>query len=161
MDLTHFDQKGNAHMVDVSEKMVTERYAAASGKIFLTKECFEAVFLGNVKKGDVLTVAQIGGIMGMKKTFELIPLCHPLNLTKCSVTFEVNREECSITAIASVKVDGKTGVEMEALTGVSMSLLTIYDMVKAIDKRMIISDIKLLEKTGGTSGSYQSNERSI
>lgn len=161
MGLTHFDGEGNAQMVDVSTKSITERRAVASGKIYLSKETFEQIFKGEIKKGDVLTVAQIGGIMGMKKTSEVIPLCHPLNLTTCNIYFEKNVEEYSITATSMVKVDGKTGVEMEALTGVSIALLTIYDMVKAIDKSMVLSEIKLLEKSGGASGEYLHHERSI
>ena len=136
--MTHFDSDGNAVMVDVSEKSVTERTAVASGKIKVSKEVMDAVLHKTVKKGDVLGVAQIAGIMGTKKTSELIPLCHPLPLQKCSIEFEIEKEKCEITAVCTVKTEGKTGVEMEALTGVQTALLTIYDMCKAIDKKMEI-----------------------
>ncbi len=155
MEFTHFDDKGNARMVDVSDKDVTHREALATGRISMSEETFDAIEQKKVKKGDVLTVATTAGIMGTKKTSELIPMCHLLNLTGASVTFEMNRENLSITAFCRVKTDGKTGVEMEALNGVSVALLTIYDMCKAIDKRMVISDVHLVEKTGGKSGEFK------
>lgn len=154
MDFTHFDHNGNAVMVDVSEKQITEREAIAIGRIKVSKECFEAVKHGTSKKGDVLGVARIAGIMGAKKTSELIPLCHVLNLTKVSVDFNLLEDTLEIEATCTVKVSGKTGVEMEAMTGVSVSLLTIYDMCKAIDKTMEIGSIYLAEKTGGKSGHF-------
>lgn len=155
MEFTHFDDNGNAVMVDVTEKSITERVAVAEGTITMSREAIDAVLGHRIKKGDVLTVAQVAGIMGTKQTSNLIPMCHPLNLTNSKVTFEVNEAECQIRAICTAKLTGKTGVEMEALTGVSVALLTIYDMCKAIDKRMIIDDIHLVEKSGGKSGTYK------
>ena len=154
MDFTHFDEQGNARMVDVTDKNITSRTAVAEGIIQVSPEVFAAVENKTVKKGDVLTVAQVAGIMGCKHTAELIPMCHLLNLTHASLTFELIPEECQIKAVCTVKVDGKTGVEMEALTGVSTALLTIYDMCKAIDKRMVIREIHLVEKHGGKSGDF-------
>ncbi|UEL48376.1 cyclic pyranopterin monophosphate synthase MoaC [Terrisporobacter hibernicus] len=152
--LNHFDSNGNAIMVDVTEKNITQRQAIASGKIFVNDETFKKIVEGNMAKGDVLGVARVAGIMATKKTSELIPMCHPLMLTKSKIDFEFNEEEKSITTISLVKLAGKTGVEMEALTGVNVALLTIYDMCKAIDKNMVISDIHLVEKTGGKSGKF-------
>ena len=152
--LNHFDSKGNAIMVDITEKNITERKAIAKGKIFVNDETYKRILDGNMTKGDVLGVARIAGIMATKKTSDLIPMCHPLMLTKSPIDFEFNEEEKSITAISTVKLSGKTGVEMEALTGVNVALLTIYDMCKAIDKNMVISDIHLVEKTGGKSGNF-------
>ena len=152
--LNHFDSKGNAIMVDVTEKNVTERKAIAKGKIFVNGETYKRILDGNMTKGDALGVARIAGIMATKKTSDLIPMCHPLMLTKSQIDFEFNEKEKSITAISTVKLSGKTGVEMEALTGVNVALLTIYDMCKAIDKNMGISDIHLVEKTGGKSGNF-------
>ncbi|HJB15590.1 MAG TPA: cyclic pyranopterin monophosphate synthase MoaC [Candidatus Blautia excrementipullorum] len=153
--LTHFDEKGNAVMVDVSGKEPTFRTARAAGCILVSSEIMEAVAAGNVKKGDVLGVARVAGIMGVKQTSSLIPLCHPLPIQKCSVDFELDRENSRIYVYCTVKTEGKTGVEMEALTGVQTALLTIYDMCKAIDKHMVMSDIHLLEKTGGKSGDFR------
>lgn len=152
--LTHFDGEGNAYMVDVSEKSETHREAVASGKIRVSREVMQAVCEGTVKKGDVLGVARIAGIMGVKQTSHLIPLCHTLPITSVKVDFEILPEEMSIKAYCKVKVDGKTGVEMEALTGVQIALLTIYDMCKAIDKRMEMTEIHLETKTGGKSGDF-------
>ena len=152
--LNHFDSKGNAIMVDVTEKNVTERKAIAKGKIFVNDETYKRILDGNMTKGDVLGVARIAGIMATKKTSDLIPMCHPLMLTKSQIDFEFNEEEKSITAISTVKLSGKTGVEMEALTGVQVALLTVYDMCKAMDKRMVLTDIHLVEKTGGKSGDF-------
>ena len=154
MEFTHFDEQGNAIMVDVSGKEITERTAVAEGTITVSRECYEKITAGEVKKGDVLGVARIAGIMGAKKTSELIPLCHILNLTKVSVDFELDPEHCQVRGICTVKCTGRTGVEMEALTGVSTALLTIYDMCKAIDKRMVIKEIHLVEKQGGKSGDF-------
>ena len=152
--LTHFDSQGNAVMVDVSEKAATHRTAIASGKIKVNQAVYDAIVEGSVKKGDVLGVARVAGIMAAKKTHELIPMCHPLLLTKCTVDFELLPEELAVKAIATVKVNGQTGVEMEALTSVHVALLTIYDMCKAIDKTMEMTDIHLEEKTGGISGTF-------
>ena len=154
-EFTHFDEKGNARMVDVSDKEVTRRTAIAQGKIHLCREAMDAVLGRRIKKGDVFTVAQVAGIMGTKRTAELIPMCHPLGMTGASVTFEADEEACVITAVCKASTDGKTGVEMEALTGVSLALLTIYDMCKAIDRRMRITDIHLVEKSGGRSGHFR------
>lgn len=153
-NFTHFDEHGNAVMVDVSDKEVTHRSAIATGTIECSKEIIEAVLNHSLKKGDVLGVARVAGIMGVKKTHEMIPMCHPLMISKCSIDFDVNKEANTITAHCLVKVDGKTGVEMEALHGVSVALLTIYDMCKAVDKRMVIKDIHLCEKHGGKSGDF-------
>ena len=152
--LTHFDSQGNAVMVDVSEKAATHRTAIASGKIKVNQAVYNAIVEGSVKKGDVLGVSRVAGIMAAKKTHELIPMCHPLLLTKCTVDFELLPEELAVKAIATVKVNGQTGVEMEALTSVHVALLTIYDMCKAIDKTMEMTDIHLEEKTGGKSGTF-------
>lgn len=151
-EFTHFDQDGNAVMVDVSEKNDTKREAVAEGKIYMSAECYAKVKAGDMKKGDVLGVARIAGIMGAKKTSELIPLCHILNLTMAEVEFELLDERCAVRVLCRTKTTGKTGVEMEALTGVNVALLTIYDMCKAVDKGMEISEIHLLEKSGGKSG---------
>ncbi len=154
MDFTHFDEKGNARMVDVSGKDITVREAVAAGTIRVSREVFQAVQNKEIKKGDVLTVAQVAGIMGTKQTSSLIPMCHLLNLTHASLTFRLLPETCSIEAVCTVRTEGRTGVEMEALTGVSTALLTIYDMCKAVDKRMVIGDIHLIEKHGGKSGDF-------
>lgn len=154
-EFSHFDDNGNAFMVDVSEKDVTRRTATARGTIRVSPEVMDAILGKKVKKGDVLTVAQVAGIMGTKKTSELIPMCHLLNLTGARVTFEVDREANEITVFCTVKTEGKTGVEMEALTGASVACLTIYDMCKAIDKRMVMTDIHLLGKSGGKSGDFK------
>ena len=159
MEFTHFDSSGNAWMVDVTDKKETVREAVASGSIFMSRECFEKVRDGNMKKGDVLSVARVAGIMGAKKTSELIPLCHILYLTKLSVDFELHEESNEIRAFCRVKTEGKTGVEMEALTGVSVALLTIYDMCKAVDKGMEIGEIRLLSKKGGKSGDYYADSK--
>jgi len=154
-DFTHFDEKGNAVMVDVSEKEATERQAVATGWITMRPECYSAVRLGSVQKGDVLGVARVAGIMAVKQTSSLIPLCHPLPIEKVSIDFDFDDMHNSIIAVCTVKTTGNTGVEMEALTGASISLLTIYDMCKAIDKSMEIGGVCLVEKTGGKSGVYQ------
>ncbi len=154
MEFTHFDAKGNARMVDVSGKDVTARTAVAEGFIQVSREVYEAIEQKQVRKGDVLTVSQVAGIKGCKKTSELIPMCHLLNLTNATLNFELLPESLEIRAVCTVKTEGKTGVEMEALTGVSVALLTIYDMCKAIDKRMVIREIHLVEKHGGKSGDF-------
>lgn len=153
-EMSHFDGNGNAIMVDVSGKEPTSRTAVAEGKIAVSEEIMAAVTGNTVKKGDVLGVARVAGIMAVKQTSSIIPMCHPLMISKCSIDFEVDPEEGTIKAICMVKVEGKTGVEMEALHGVSVALLTIYDMCKAIDKRMIIKEIHLVEKHGGKSGDF-------
>ena len=156
-DLTHFDAQGNAIMVDVSSKTQTSRRAVSAGRITMSNECYDAVRRGTIQKGDVLGVARIAGIMAVKQTSSLIPLCHLLSIEQASIEFEYNDHDHSINAICSVKTTGVTGVEMEALTGVSIALLTIYDMCKAIDKSMEIGNIRLLEKSGGKSGAFINN----
>lgn len=158
MELTHFDENGKAVMVDVTDKADTVREATAAGKITVSRQVFNAISAGTIGKGDVLGVATTAGIMGAKRTSELIPMCHILPITKCRVNFEMVPEECAVYCYCTVKVTGKTGVEMEALTGVSVALLTIYDMCKALDKAMEIGEIYLCRKTGGKSGEVH-NER--
>lgn len=152
--LTHFDENGQAIMVNVSEKLPTQRIATAQGKIRLNAEAYNAVEAGTIKKGDVLGIARVAGIMGLKKTSELIPLCHTLLIEKASIDFELLPQDRTIVVECIVQTTGKTGVEMEALTGVNITLLTIYDMCKALDKSMVISDVCLVEKIGGKSGHY-------
>ena len=154
MGFTHFDDQGNARMVDVSGKESTSRSATAAGTIQVSREVFDAVAQRTVKKGDVLTVAQAAGILGCKRTADLVPMCHLIPLTNAELTFTLLPETCEIQALCTVKIEGKTGAEMEALTGVSVALLTVYDMCKAIDKRMVIRDIHLVEKHGGKSGDF-------
>jgi cyclic pyranopterin phosphate synthase len=153
-NFTHFNQDGEAIMVDVSQKDITMRIAIAEGSIKVNQEVFRSIKEQTNKKGDVLAVARIAGIMAAKKTSDMIPLCHPLFITKVTIDFELDEENYMIKAIVTTKVNGKTGVEMEALHAVSVTLLTIYDMCKAIDKSMEISDIRLLHKEGGKSGVY-------
>ena len=152
--LNHFDAAGNAIMVDVSEKFLTERVAVASGKIFVGEEVYRAIESGSSKKGDVLGVARVAGIMAVKKTSDVIPLCHPLPLSHCSLEFEMLPAESAVKVSATVKTTWKTGVEMEALHAVSVALLTIYDMCKAIDKSMTLGEIHLEFKSGGKSGGF-------
>lgn len=151
---SHFDDAGNARMVDVSAKTDTTREATAQGSITMSPECFALVKQGSIAKGDVLGVARLAGIMASKKVDSLIPLTHPLPITKADVEFELDEISSAITVLATVGITGKTGVEMEALTAVSVAALTIYDMCKAVDKGMEISNIYLLKKTGGKSGTY-------
>lgn len=158
MELTHFDAKGNAVMVDVGAKDETERIAAARGIIAVNADVYRAIAAGAVKKGDVLGVARVAGIMAAKRTSDLIPMCHPLLLTKCGVDFALLPEESAVEAVATVKTRAQTGVEMEALTAVSAALLTIYDMCKALDKTMEIGEIRLVKKSGGRSGAFQHPE---
>lgn len=153
-NFTHFNQDGEAIMVDVSQKDITMRIAIAEGSIKVNQEVFRSIKEQTNKKGDVLAVARIAGIMATKKTSDMIPLCHPLFITKVTIDFELDEDNYMIKAIATTKVNGKTGVEMEALHAVSVTLLTIYDMCKAIDKSMEIADIRLLHKEGGKSGVY-------
>ena len=157
--LSHIDEKGEARMVDVSDKAVTQRSARAEGFVAMAPETLALVETGTAKKGDVLATARIAGIMAAKKTHELIPLCHPLAITKATVEFEVSHEPAGLRVTAEVKVGGQTGVEMEALTAVSVACLTIYDMVKAAERGMRIEGIHLLEKRGGKSGVYRAKAR--
>lgn len=156
-DLTHFDAKGDAHMVDVSDKDVTSRTATARGSVIMAAETLTLITEGRAKKGDVLAVARLAGIMAAKKTPDIIPLCHPLALSKVSVELTPNPAENAVEIEATVKVTGKTGVEMEALTAVSAAALTVYDMVKAVDKAMRLTEIRLVHKDGGRSGVYQAD----
>ena len=155
MSLTHFDAKGDAHMVDVSDKPSTARVATAEGWVKMARETFEIISEGRAKKGDVLGVARLAGIMGAKKTPELIPLCHPLPVTKVSVDLELDTNLPGVRITATVKTTGQTGVEMEALTAVSTAALTVYDMAKAVDKAMEIGGIRVMLKDGGKSGRYE------
>jgi cyclic pyranopterin phosphate synthase len=152
--LTHFDAQGQAHMVDVGHKASTRRVAVATGRIVMLASTLALIASGTAKKGDVLGIARIAGIQGAKKTSDLIPLCHPIGLTRVAVEFEVLSAPCSVVCTATAEVNGQTGVEMEALTAVQVALLTIYDMCKAVDRGMTITDVKLLEKHGGKSGSF-------
>ncbi|HAT4160707.1 cyclic pyranopterin monophosphate synthase MoaC [Clostridium perfringens] len=152
--LTHFDNKGNAVMVDVSNKNETERIAIATGTVKASSETIELIKSGQIGKGDVLGVARVAGIMAMKNTSNLIPMCHPVMITGSSIDFEIDSEKNEIRITATSKVVHKTGVEMEALTGVSIAAITIYDMCKAVDKRMVIGDIHLVKKLGGKSGEF-------
>lgn len=154
MELTHFDESGNARMVDVTKKDETKRKAVATGKIKVSKEVFDALSQGSAAKGDVLTVATTAGIAGAKKTWEMIPMCHILPLTGCSIEWELDKNDLEIRCRCTVRCTGKTGVEMEALTGVAVALLTVYDMCKSMDKTMEIGEIRLLEKDGGKSGHF-------
>jgi len=151
---SHFDSQGNARMVDVGGKEDTVRVAEAAGNIGMSDRAFELVRSGSMAKGDVLGIARIAGIMAAKKVAELIPLTHPLMISKVDISFDYRLEDSSIDIFATVGISGKTGVEMEALTAVSIAALTIYDMCKAVDKSMVISNIRLLKKTGGKSGTY-------
>lgn len=158
-EFTHFDDSGSAIMVDVSGKDITSRVAVAEGFINVSPQVMRAVLGHTVKKGDVLGVARVAGIMAVKKTAEMIPLCHPLQLSNCTVDFTTDEAAGSIRASCTVKTAGRTGVEMEALMGVNIALLTIYDMCKAIDKSMEIAGIRLLTKSGGKSGLYEAEKR--
>ncbi|MGL5655589.1 MAG: cyclic pyranopterin monophosphate synthase MoaC [Fusobacteriaceae bacterium] len=148
-DLTHFNSSGRAKMVDVSDKKITDRTAVAEGYIYVSEGTIDVIKKGGIKKGDVLSVAQVAGIMGAKKTSEIIPMCHNIFISGANIEFEI--DEKSIKILATVKTSGQTGIEMEALSAVSIAALTIYDMCKAIDKEMVIGEIKLLKKTGGKS----------
>ena len=158
--LTHFNDEGRARMVDVGEKNITERVAVATGQVYLRPETMRLITGGEIKKGDVLAVAQVAGIMGAKKTSDIIPMCHPLLLTNVDIAFNENLEPdpktglCCIDIKATVKVTGQTGVEMEALTAVSVAALTIYDMCKAVDREMFFKNIGLIKKSGGKSGTF-------
>lgn len=154
-ELTHFNQAGEAHMVDVGSKDVTQRRAIASGRIVMLPETLQLIAQGNHKKGDVLGIARIAGIMAAKKTSDLIPLCHPLALTNVSLEFQLDNDNHAVDCQATVATAGQTGVEMEALAAVQVALLTIYDMCKAVDRGMVMTDIQLQEKAGGKSGYWQ------
>jgi cyclic pyranopterin monophosphate synthase len=155
MEFTHINEQGRAKMVDVSEKEDTVRTAVACGSIYMKAETLEKIRNGQIKKGEVLSVAQVGGIMGAKSTPSIIPMCHPIMISGCDISFSMDFEKNKIDIEAITRCTGKTGVEMEALTAVSIAALTIYDMCKAIDKGMIIRDIMLLKKSGGKSGVYE------
>ncbi len=152
--LTHLDAQGNAHMVDVSDKEVTQRSATAKAIVQMQPETLSLILEGRAKKGDVLATARIAGIMAAKKTHELIPLCHPLMISKVTVDFAPDLATSSIEVAATVKVEGKTGVEMEALTACSVACLTLYDMCKAVDRGMTVNNLRLVEKAGGKSGHF-------
>lgn len=154
MDFTHFNQEGKAHMIDVSEKNKTKRTARAFGKIKVSQEVISKLLNREIEKGDVLGVARVAGIMGMKRTSDLIPMCHPIFISGCDIDFKIMEDLCEIHIYATAKTVGETGIEMEVLTGVNIAALTIYDMCKSVDKRMVISDIHLLTKTGGKSGDF-------
>ena len=153
--LTHFDAQGQAHMVDVAGKAETHRVARAAGCIRMQAATFELIASGRAKKGDVIGVARIAAIQGAKRTADLVPLCHPLPITRVVVEFELDREHCEVRCIAQVETLGRTGVEMEALTAVQVGLLTVYDMCKAADRGMVMGNIRVLEKIGGKSGRWQ------
>ena len=154
MKSSHFDNKGSAKMVDISRKKITSRKASAEAIVFMKKSTFKMVKEGNHKKGDVLAIARIAGIMASKKTSELIPLCHPIGIESVSIDFELNSKGSNIKILASCKTTNKTGIEIEALTAVSICTLTIYDMCKSVDRSMHIDNIKLVHKSGGKSGTY-------
>jgi len=153
--LTHFNQAGEAHMVDIAAKASTARRALAAGRIVMQAETLDLIQQGKHSKGDVLGVARIAGIMATKRTADLVPMCHPLALTHVAIEFDVDAAACAIECTVSAETTGQTGVEMEALTGVQVSLLTIYDMCKAVDRGMVISNVRLLEKSGGKSGHWK------
>ena len=154
-DFTHFNESGRARMVDVSEKAETSRTAVAAGRVRMNRETFSLVKTGGMKKGDVLTTAQIAGVMAAKRTSDLIPMCHTLLLTGVDLDFALNEADCTVDITATVKCTCQTGVEMEALTAVSVAALTVYDMCKAVQRDMEITDIRLLKKTGGKSGTFE------
>ena len=154
-DFTHFNDQGRARMVDVGEKPVTERTAVAAVRVLVNEETFSLIQSGGVKKGDVLTVAQVAGIMGAKRTPDLIPMCHPVQISGTDIRLQLDPERCAVDIEAAVKCTGKTGVEMEALTAASVAALTVYDMCKAVQKDMVITDLRLLKKTGGVHGDFE------
>ena len=157
-DFTHFNEQGRAKMVDVGEKPVTSRSAEAAARVLVNEETFALIQSGGMKKGDVLTVAQVAGVMGAKRTPELIPMCHPILIDGIDLKLYLDETRSSVEIEATVSCAGRTGVEMEALTAVSTAALTVYDMCKAVQKDMIISDIRLLQKSGGVHGDYERNE---
>ena len=158
MDFTHFNDQGRAKMVDVGEKDPSRRTAVAGARVLLNRDTFRLIQSGGVKKGDVLTVAQIAGVMGAKRTPDLIPMCHPILIDGIDLSLSLDEEHCSVEIIARVSCDGRTGVEMEALTAASVAALTVYDMCKAVQRDMVISDIRLLSKSGGVHGDFVRQE---
>ncbi len=154
-DLTHLDESGRARMVDVSAKGDTVRIATARGRVLMRPETLRLIKFGGVKKGDVLAIAQVAGVMGAKRTSDLIPLCHPLPITGVDLSFELDEERSAVEITASARIVGKTGVEMEALAAVTTAALTVYDMCKAVDKDMVIDQVRLVHKVGGKSGEYR------
>lgn len=158
MDFTHFNDQGRAKMVDVGEKAPTRRTAVASARVLVNRETYELIRSGGMKKGDVLTVAQVAGVMGAKRTPELIPMCHPILMDGIDLNLRLDEERCAVEIEATVSCDGRTGVEMEALTAVSTAALTVYDMCKAVQKDMVITDIRLLKKSGGVHGDFERKE---
>ena len=154
-DFTHFNEQGRAKMVDVGEKPVTVRTAVAGARVLVNAETFALIRSGGMKKGDVLTVAQVAGVMGAKRTPDLIPMCHPILIDGVDLQLSLDEERCSVEILAAVSCDGRTGVEMEALTAVSTAALTVYDMCKAVQKDMVITDIRLLRKSGGVHGDFE------
>lgn len=157
-DFTHFDASGRAKMVNVGEKPVSRRTATAAARVLVNRETFALIQSGGMKKGDVLTVAQLAGVMGAKRTSDLIPLCHPMHFDGAELALRLDEARCSVEITARITCDARTGVEMEALTAVSAAALTVYDMCKAVQRDMVITDIRLLEKTGGTHGDYHREE---
>lgn len=157
-DFTHFNDQGRAKMVNVGEKVPTERTATAAARVLVSRETFALIQSGGMKKGDVLTVAQIAGVMGAKRTPDLIPMCHPILINGVNLELSLNEARCAVDIRATVSCSGKTGVEMEALTAVSVAALTVYDMCKAVQKDMVITDVRLLKKTGGIHGDFERQE---
>ncbi len=157
-DFTHFNEQGRAKMVDVGDKPVTTRTAVAAARVLVSRETFELIRSGGMKKGDVLTVAQVAGVMGAKRTPELIPMCHPILIDGIDLTLSLDEERLSVEIRASVSCDGRTGVEMEALTAAATAALTVYDMCKAVQKDMVITDLRLVSKSGGVHGDYERKE---
>jgi len=158
MDFTHFNEQGRAKMVDVGEKAPTRRSATAAARVLVNPETFQLIRSGGMKKGDVLTVAQVAGVMGAKRTPDLIPMCHPILMDGIDLRLRLDERRCSVEIEATVSCDGRTGVEMEALTAVSTAALTVYDMCKAVQKDMVITDIRLLKKSGGVHGDFERKE---
>ncbi len=158
MEFTHFNDQGRAKMVDVGEKNITRRTATAAARVFVSSDTYSMIKSGGMKKGDVLTVAQIAGIMGAKRTSDLIPMCHPVQVDGIDLVLDLDEERCCVDIHATVSCDGRTGVEMEALTAVSTAALTVYDMCKAVQKDIVISDIRLIKKSGGIHGDYSREE---
>ena len=159
MDFTHFNEQGRAKMVNVGEKSPSVRSATAAARVLVNRETFALIRSGGMKKGDVLTVAQVAGVMGAKRTPELIPMCHPILIDGVDLQLSLDEERCSVEIQATVSCDGRTGVEMEALTAVSTAALTVYDMCKAVQKDMVITDIRLLRKSGGVHGDFEREEQ--
>ena len=157
-DFTHFNGEGRAKMVDVGEKASSRRVAVATARVLVNEETFRLIRSGGMKKGDVLTVAQIAGVMGAKRTPDLIPMCHPILIDGVDLTLKLDEERCSVEIEATVSCDGRTGVEMEALTAASTAALTVYDMCKAVQKDMVITDLRLLRKSGGVHGDFNREE---